>query len=296
LNNSAPPLVSVIVTTFNRQELLTETLRSIISQTYKELEIIVVDNFSNYDFFEHVGRLGDERIRPYQNQNDGIIAVNRNFGIKKARGTYIAFCDDDDVWIPEKIDLQVRALTDDFIGVGSEITLIDNYSNILSAKNDSLNQVLGFLDIVKFKSVPLSSLLIRNYGLLFNESRNFFAVEDFDFQLNLTSQNNSSILMLGQSLVWYRIDSFNRSSGIQQKKNSANVIAKFEQQLPKKTLMFCRQLINYRLGKIYLRENNWQNAKRHFIKVLLGSWPTSKLYFKSAAGFISSTFKVSWSS
>ena len=45
----------------------------------------------------------DERIIPFQNANDGVIAVNRNFGINKAKGDYIAFCDDDDSWYPEKL-------------------------------------------------------------------------------------------------------------------------------------------------------------------------------------------------
>ena len=97
------PLVSVIVTTYNRRDLLTNTIDSILNQTYKNFELIVVDNCSDYDFLSHIKSFNDEQIRPFQNANDGIIAVNRNFGIKKAKGDYIAFCDDDDLWYPEKL-------------------------------------------------------------------------------------------------------------------------------------------------------------------------------------------------
>ena len=97
------PLVSVIVTTYNRRDLLTNTIDSILNQTYKNFELIVVDNCSDYDFLSEIKSFNDERIRPFQNANDGIIDVNRNFGIKKAKGDYIAFCDDDDLWYPEKL-------------------------------------------------------------------------------------------------------------------------------------------------------------------------------------------------
>ena len=97
------PLVSVVVTTYNRRELLMKTIDSILNQTYKNFELIVVDNYSDYDFLSYLKSFKDERIRSFQNKNEGIIAVNRNFGIKKAKGEYIAFCDDDDTWYPEKL-------------------------------------------------------------------------------------------------------------------------------------------------------------------------------------------------
>ena len=103
MNPNNMPLVSVIVTTYNRRELLTNTIDSILNQTCKNFELIVVDNCSDYDFLSHMKSFNDERIRPFQNANDGVIAVNRNFGINKAKGDYIAFCDDDDSWYPEKL-------------------------------------------------------------------------------------------------------------------------------------------------------------------------------------------------
>ena len=75
--------ISVIVTTYNRPKLLKETLDSILNQTYVDFELIVVDNNSNYDFFKLIESFNDNRIIAYQNENDGVIAVNRNFGIKK---------------------------------------------------------------------------------------------------------------------------------------------------------------------------------------------------------------------
>ena len=85
------PLVSVIVTTYNRKELLKETIDSILNQTFKNFELIVVDNFSDYDFSAHLESFNDDRIKTFQNQNNGVIAINRNFGIKQTKGKYIIY-------------------------------------------------------------------------------------------------------------------------------------------------------------------------------------------------------------
>ena len=100
--------VSVIVTTFNRKLFLTEALNSILNQTFKDFELIIVDNYSDYDFIAHINSFKDKRIRAYQNENNGVIAVNRNFGLKKAKGEYLAFCDDDDIWFKEKLKRQMK--------------------------------------------------------------------------------------------------------------------------------------------------------------------------------------------
>ena len=76
--------LSVVVTTYNRRFLLKETLDSILAQTYKDFELIVVDNHSDYEFFDFIGTFNDPRIKPYRNENGGIISVNRNFGIEKS--------------------------------------------------------------------------------------------------------------------------------------------------------------------------------------------------------------------
>ena len=67
MKNNAP-LVSVIVTTYNRKEMLKETILSILNQTYSNFELIVVDNFSDYDFFNFIKSFEDSRLKPFQNK------------------------------------------------------------------------------------------------------------------------------------------------------------------------------------------------------------------------------------
>ena len=261
-------LVSVIVTTYNRKELLKETIDSIVNQTYKNFELIVVDNFSNYDFLAHVEYFDDDRIKAFQNQNNGVIAVNRNYGMKKAKGEYIAFCDDDDFWEQNKLEEQLKYFkNDNLIGVGSNLKLINSESSIIEERKKDENRLLGLNEIV-FESVPLSSLIIKNIGLLFDESTSFIAVEDFDLQINLVSQSKKPILCLSKPLTYYRVDSQNKSSGLQQKINCLNVIDKYDKELNSGTKNKLRQLINYRIGKKYLLLSKYIEARKHFIKSL----------------------------
>ena len=71
------PLVSVVVPTFSRKELLTKTVHSILNQTYKNTEVIIVDNYSNYDIIALIAAFNDSRISLFQNENhdDGELAL-----------------------------------------------------------------------------------------------------------------------------------------------------------------------------------------------------------------------------
>jgi teichuronic acid biosynthesis glycosyltransferase TuaG len=289
-NKKGTPLVTVVVTTYNRKELLKETIDSILNQTYTNFELIVVDNFSNYDFLKHVKSFEDKRIIAFQNQNNGIIAVNRNFGIKRANGDYIAFCDDDDLWLPNKLETQIRNFDKSLVGVGTEINLINISSAIVERRQGAKNMLLSFVDIIQFRSLPLSSLLIRNIGVLFDESKSLIAVEDFDFQLQLTLKSNNPILKLRTALVNYRIDTQNRNSGLQQKKNSLLIIKRYENYLSTSIKRSIYQWGFYRIGKIESLKRNYRSARSYFfMSIKMVSLKNSKL-LKSFMGLILSTY------
>ncbi len=102
------PLVSVIVTVYNGQETVCRSIDSALEQTYPEREIIVVDDGSTDSSLELLRRY-ESRIQLVQKKHDGLsIAVNTGFSA--ARGEYIAFLDQDDTWIPQKLQLQVEIL------------------------------------------------------------------------------------------------------------------------------------------------------------------------------------------
>ena len=102
------PLVSVVVPTHNRARLLKRTLRSILDQHVSDLEVIVVDDGS-IDDTPSVAGGADTRVQVLRNKEPAGVSAARNRGIAAARGDWIAFCDDDDLWSPDKLARQLTA-------------------------------------------------------------------------------------------------------------------------------------------------------------------------------------------
>lgn len=102
-------LVSVVIPTYNRADLLCEALESVFAQTYKDLEVIVVDDGSNDNTGEVLAEFGN-RIQAVRLGRSGISAA-RNAGINAATGEYLAFLDSDDLWLPTKIERQLNFAT-----------------------------------------------------------------------------------------------------------------------------------------------------------------------------------------
>jgi glycosyltransferase involved in cell wall biosynthesis len=104
------PEVSVIIPTHNRSTLLPLTLHSVLRQREVDLEVIVVDDGSGDDTPEFLRRMDDPRVRALRHEAAQGVSAARNHGIEEARGRWVAFLDDDDLWAPQKLSLQLEAL------------------------------------------------------------------------------------------------------------------------------------------------------------------------------------------
>jgi len=107
------PVVSIILPSFNSEDYISDTLESIISQTFKKWELVITDDNSNDNTIDIIIKYinKDPRIKLLRlNANYGA-GVARNNSIKKANGRYIAFCDSDDIWLPNKLELQIKFLS-----------------------------------------------------------------------------------------------------------------------------------------------------------------------------------------
>ncbi len=104
------PKVSVIIPTYNRAEFLRRAIRSVLNQTYQDFEIVVVDDASTDKSRDVVSGISDERIRYICHEVNKGCPAARNTGVTNSRGEYIAFLDDDDEWLPDKLKMQVDLL------------------------------------------------------------------------------------------------------------------------------------------------------------------------------------------
>lgn len=124
------PLVSVVIPTFNRAHMIRHAIESVVAQTYRPLELIIVDDASDDDTAEVIGKL--ELSIPLtflrHEENKGG-ATARNTGIDAARGEYIAFLDSDDTWLPKKLEKQI------FTFSSNKNHEVICYSQVLMEKN-----------------------------------------------------------------------------------------------------------------------------------------------------------------
>lgn len=101
------PLISVIIPTYNRENTIEKSLQSVVNQTYKTIEIIVIDDGSIDNTENIVKNIQDERILYIKQENKGVSRA-RNTGILNSKGEYIAFQDSDDIWHTNKLEVQMK--------------------------------------------------------------------------------------------------------------------------------------------------------------------------------------------
>ena len=101
-------LVSIIMPSYNSEKYISVSVKSIISQSYVNWELIVVDDCSTDNTLEIVQSFEDDRIKILKNEHNSGAAVSRNRGLREARGKWVAFLDSDDVWHPDKLLLQLN--------------------------------------------------------------------------------------------------------------------------------------------------------------------------------------------
>ena len=203
------PVVSIIVTTFNRKDMLRTTIESILSQTFSQFELLIIDNFSNYDFINFINSFKDSRIKSFQNNNNGIIAVNRNLGIRKSFGKYIAFCDDDDYWNEDKLLCQIKAFQNSNTILVSSLALNFGTNTGFFSKNYGFlyNKIkLDYKSLLISNPIILSSTLIKSEVLKkvggFSEDENLIAVEDYDLYLRIFELGN--FILIKKFFIFYR--------------------------------------------------------------------------------------------
>jgi glycosyltransferase involved in cell wall biosynthesis len=197
------PLVSIVAINYNNSKYLLETLNSIDQQTYKNIELIIVDDCSTDDSIKKIEHWLLSFNKPFQfikhTENLGICKTI-NDGYKIAKGKYISSIATDDIMLPQKTEIQVQLLenTDDRVGmIFSDAYLIDENSNPLEGKFIEkyksnlfhINSRNVYEDLLKGNFIPAMSIMIKKKVLLevgyFDENLNY---EDYDMWLRIAEK------------------------------------------------------------------------------------------------------------
>lgn len=205
------PLVSVLIAVYNSEKYIEETISSILSQTYEELEIIIIDDGSTDKTLDKVLKFNDKRIQLYKNDKNMGIPYSRNKGLQLAKGEYIAIIDADDIAVDTRIEKQVNHLKRyqdiDVLGTFYK-TLGNRLPRIIKTpfiKPNEIKCYLMFYNNIANPTVMLRKEFLDNNKIKFNER--FFVAQDYEMWSQVIKQGN--IAILPEALTCYRVGHFN---------------------------------------------------------------------------------------
>ena len=194
------PKVSVIIATYNRADLLPRAINSVLSQTFEDFELIIVDDCSTDSTLKVIRSFADPRIREVQSARNMGQSRARNTGIDIAQGEYVAFLDDDDQWVESKLARQARILDEsgpcvglvytwfDIIEADTEIRRIGGRGTI---SGDILGNLIGWDMPASPSAYLVRAEAVRQIGG-FDESLRM--AEDRDFLLRISMRYNVAVV------------------------------------------------------------------------------------------------------
>lgn len=199
--------ISVIIPNFNASAFIAGTLDSILAQTYTNWEAIIIDDCSTDASVEIINSYvaKDNRFRLLQcPSNTGGPAGPRNFGLKAADGDYIAFLDSDDLWLPNKLEAQLKFMADKNAHLSStSYSLIDEKGNDL-VKVVKAEPKMYFNKYLRKTSIGFSTSVIKRDLLQGIEFKKLPIAEDFAFWLDVF-RNGDVMFGLDEVLAKYRV-------------------------------------------------------------------------------------------
>jgi glycosyltransferase involved in cell wall biosynthesis len=202
---SPRPTVSIVMPTFNRRRYIVETVRSVQAQTLEDWELIAVDDGSTDDTLAALAALGDPRIRCFSLPHSGYLARIRNVGVQQARGTYVAFQDSDDLWLPHKLALQLERVREhpDWRWSYTSFRLIDGAGDPYPTADPRFGRVPGTPDdlyrrLLAHEVIITTSTLLIERSLLdeiggFNDSLRRAA--EFDLAVRLSKRSPAAAIV-----------------------------------------------------------------------------------------------------
>tara|TARA_B110000305_G_C19397304_1_gene618160 strand:+ start:276 stop:1124 length:849 start_codon:yes stop_codon:yes gene_type:complete len=215
----AQPLVTIITPIFNAQNFIAETIESVIDQTYQNWEMIIVDDCSTDNSRDIVKKyeVKDSRIKLIELEvNFGGPARPRNVGLDISKGDYLAFLDADDVWLENKLQVQISEMLvnnldftsteSKFIDDNSIDTIINKHKIVIFFKKIKRKATLS--DVIKGNFIRASSAIVsKNFISKFDENKDFIGVEDIYLWMKILNKKNIRYKYITEKLIKYRISS-----------------------------------------------------------------------------------------
>jgi O-antigen biosynthesis protein len=188
-------LVSIIIPTKNRLQMLTRSINSALAQTYKQIEIIIVDDSENGTAIKVFENYSDQRIKYYKNIRAGANAA-RNYGVEKSKGIFITFLDDDDEYHANKVEVQFEKYTEAQNYNKAEVIIYGGLSTI-TLKGDVISyspkyegNICNYFLIYNFASMITLFMKKETYLKVGGMDESLEAGQEWDLNIRLSLKYN----------------------------------------------------------------------------------------------------------
>ena len=201
------PLVSVIIPCYNAEKIVGYTLDSVINQTYKNIEIICVNDCSKDNSLKVLEEFEkkDKRIKVLNNSKNSGVAETRNNALKIAKGEYVAFVDSDDIWHLDKLEKQINFMVENGYDLTfTSVQFIDDNGNLTGTRFIVPKQVT-YKQLLKQNVITLSSAVISKKILKDRIFHDDHLHEDFILWLELLNEETDKAYGMTEVLVDYRL-------------------------------------------------------------------------------------------
>jgi len=270
-------IVAVIIPTYNHAHFLKKAIDSLIAQSLKNWEAIIINNYSTDNTVELVQSYQDKRLKLINFNNNGVIAASRNVGLKATNAPYVAFLDSDDFWYADKLEKCVRLLTDDVCDIvcNSE-DLIENDKKVDVWHHGPENKATYRSMLIKGNCFSTSAMMLKrellnNIGF-FREDPQFITAEDYDLWLRLIKSGARVKFLnevLGGHLKYYGSSSSSATTHLNAVKAVVDDhLMKIKTTWPTFTRRICYGLIYYGAGRQLTHQNNFILSWNYFLKSL----------------------------
>ena len=156
------PLVSIVMPSYNAEKFICEGIESVLSQTYKNWELLIVNDCSKDNTAKVVTEysIKDDRIKLFNNENNSGPAITRNNALNRAKGRFIAFLDSDDVWLPEKLEIQISVMLEK----GYVFTYTDYHriseNGMVSGRRINVPNSLSYFQLLRNTAITTSTVIL----------------------------------------------------------------------------------------------------------------------------------------
>ena len=222
------PLISIIIPFYKKKKYVGQTINSIIKQSYKNFELILIYDDPDKSDLEYIKKIlkNIKRKKIIINNNNIGAGLSRNLGISKAKGEYISFIDSDDIWKKDKLKNQLLFMLD------SKIEFCFTSYSIINEKNTIIKFIkakknIDYKDLIKSCDIGLSTVMLKTRLLKKTKFTKIKTKEDYILWLKL-SKKNIKMMGLDQKLVlWRKLDNSLSSSVFQRVKDAFYVYNTF---------------------------------------------------------------------